>query len=50
MCIGKDVALQTIFMNIACILWAFNIEKALDQTGEPIVPSRTDCIDEGLVV
>lgn len=50
MCIGKEIANQALFINIATILWAFDIDKALDAEGRPIVPSRTDCIDEGLVV
>ena len=50
MCVGKDLAIQSLFINIACILWAFNIDKALDNEGRPIVPSRSDCIDEGLAV
>lgn len=51
MCIGKEVANQALFINIATILWAFDIEKALaNAEGRPIVPSRTDFIDEGLVV
>lgn len=37
-------------MNIAAILWAFEISAPLGSDGTPIIPSRTDCIDEGIVV
>ncbi|PSR85636.1 hypothetical protein PHLCEN_2v5365 [Hermanssonia centrifuga] len=49
-CMGKDVANQALFIDIATLLWAVNIEKARDKNGEHIIPSRTDCLDEGLVV
>ncbi|KAJ3558855.1 hypothetical protein NM688_g681 [Phlebia brevispora] len=49
-CVGKDVANQSLFMDFATMLWAFNIEKAADVDGKTIVPSRTDVLDEGLVV
>ncbi|KAJ3558862.1 hypothetical protein NM688_g675 [Phlebia brevispora] len=49
-CVGKDFANQALFMDIATILWAFNIEKTLDAKGQPITPSKTDFLDEGLVV
>ena len=44
------IANQALFIDIASILWAVNIEKAVDENGSVIVPSRTDCVDEGLVV
>ena len=49
-CIGKDVANQSLFMDFATLLWAFNVEKARDVNGQVITPSRTEVIDEGLVV
>ena len=50
MCIGKEVATQALFIDIAAMLWAFNIETAVDLNNQPIIPSRADCVDEGLVV
>lgn len=44
-----NIANQALFINIASVLWAVNIEKAYDANGEIIIPSRTDCVDEGLV-
>lgn len=49
-CVGKDYADQVMFIVIARILWAFNIEKAIGEDGYPITPSCTDMIDEGLTV
>ena len=49
-CLGMHIANQALFIDIASILWAVNIEKAVDKNGSVIVPSRTDCVDEGLVV
>lgn len=49
-CPGMFVANQALFINIVTVLWAVNIEKASDASGEPILPSRTDCVDESIVV
>ncbi|TDL16829.1 cytochrome P450 [Rickenella mellea] len=49
-CVGMNVANQALFIDIASILWAVNIEKAVDANGKLIIPSRTECVDEGLVV
>ena len=32
------------------LLWAFNFDKPLDANGVPIAPSRTACVDAGVVV
>jgi hypothetical protein len=44
------IANQALFIDIASLLWAVSIEKAVGEDGKPIVPSRTECVDEGLVV
>ncbi|KAJ3557243.1 hypothetical protein NM688_g1575 [Phlebia brevispora] len=44
-----DFANQAMFINFATLLWAFNITKATDENGEPITPSLSDCVDDGLV-
>ncbi|KAF9463393.1 cytochrome P450 [Collybia nuda] len=49
-CSGLNMANQSLFINIACMLWALNIEKARDSHGNPIVPSSVDCVDEGIIV
>ncbi|KIM35765.1 hypothetical protein M413DRAFT_32229 [Hebeloma cylindrosporum] len=49
-CLGMHVANNALFIDIASVLWAVNIEPELGPDGKPALPSRTDCIDEGLVV
>ena len=49
-CVGKDVANAALFINIATILWASNIEAATVADGHPIVPSREDFSDGGIVM
>jgi len=49
-CLGMNMANQSLFIDIAYILWALNIEQATDGQGNFIIPSKTDCVDEGLVV
>ena len=44
------VANNALLIDMASILWAANIELERDADGKPILPSRTDCVDEGLVV
>ncbi|KAF9463391.1 cytochrome P450 [Collybia nuda] len=48
-CSGLNLANQSLFINFACMLWALNIEQAIDNEGKRIVPSRTACIDRGIV-
>jgi hypothetical protein len=50
MCLGMHVANNALFIDMASILWAANIEPERGTDGKPILPSRTDCIDEGIVV
>ena len=49
-CIGMHIANQALFIDVASLLWAVSIEKAVGPDGKAIVPSRTECVDEGLVV
>ena len=49
-CLGKDFANQALFMNVVFLLWAFDIRPAEDADGQPILPSRDDLVDDGLVV
>jgi hypothetical protein len=45
-----NVANQSMFINLAYMVWALDIEPAKDSDGKPIIPLRTDWIDEGLIV
>ncbi|KAK7446324.1 hypothetical protein VKT23_014530 [Stygiomarasmius scandens] len=47
-CLGMNFANQDLFIKIACLLWAFNIEKVKNENGELEIPSRTEIIDEGI--
>jgi hypothetical protein len=38
------------FIEIAALLWAFNITPAKDAQGNAILPDPMDSVDEGLVV
>ncbi|PPQ98476.1 hypothetical protein CVT26_013877 [Gymnopilus dilepis] len=49
-CAGYNYANQMLFITIATILWALNIENAKDVNGQPIIPPRHDFIDSGVVV
>ncbi|KAF5342804.1 hypothetical protein D9758_013369 [Tetrapyrgos nigripes] len=49
-CVGLNLANQSLFIDIASLLWAASIEPAYDETGAEIVPSPTEYVDEGVVV
>ncbi|KAJ7436791.1 cytochrome P450, partial [Mycena galericulata] len=49
-CVGMAIANQTLFIDIACMLSALEISAPVDSAGRKILPSRTACVDEGLVV
>lgn len=49
-CVGLNLANQMLFIDIATILWALNIDRANGSDGNPIIPSRHDFIDTGIVV
>ncbi|KAJ7895083.1 cytochrome P450 [Mycena leptocephala] len=48
LCPGQHVALQTVFIAIVRILWAFEILPGLNENGEVVIPSADDFIS-GLV-
>ncbi|KAF8484313.1 cytochrome P450 [Gautieria morchelliformis] len=49
-CVGVAFASQSLFIDFANLLWAFNIGKACDSQGNEITPSLTDVVDAGVVV
>ncbi|KZT57192.1 cytochrome P450 [Calocera cornea HHB12733] len=49
-CPGRDFANNTIYVEIAYLLWAFDIEKAKDANGVDITPSDMEFADKGLTV
>ncbi|KAJ7503688.1 cytochrome P450 [Mycena galericulata] len=50
LCIGRHVANNSLFIDIACLLWAVNIRPAKDAQGKPIIPIESESINDGLVV
>lgn len=40
MCPGVHVAERSLFINIARVLWAFNISKKIGPDGKPIEPTQ----------
>ncbi|KAF7790551.1 hypothetical protein EIP86_001507 [Pleurotus ostreatoroseus] len=49
-CVGKDISNQALFINIAALLWAFDFQPTVGEDEKPDIPSKTNCVDEGLVV
>jgi len=49
-CVGRYMANNSIFINIATILWAANIAALKDEAGKPIVPNTLETVNAGLVV
>ena len=37
-CPGSSFALRTVYLVVACVLSAFDIEPALDEDGKPQIP------------
>ncbi|KAJ7720444.1 cytochrome P450 [Mycena metata] len=50
LCVGRHVANSSLFIDIACLLWAVHIRPEQDAHGEPILPSESESINDGLVV
>lgn len=46
---GRHLARNSLFLNMACLLWMFNIKAPLGPDGEEIVCTEKS-IDLGLVV
>jgi hypothetical protein len=49
-CVGMHFANQTLFINIATILWALDIKPTTDKDGVPKLPSLTRWKDDGIFV
>ena len=43
-------ASQSLFIDFAFLLWAFDVKKARDATGAETTPSLTDVVDAGVTV
>ncbi|PFH53325.1 hypothetical protein AMATHDRAFT_55202 [Amanita thiersii Skay4041] len=49
-CVGRHVSNNSMFMEMACILWAFDISPGKNEYGEIVKPNPDDAHVEGLVV
>ena len=49
-CLGRHVANDSLFINIAVILWSMNIECAIDGEGNPTPLDVVECVENGIVV
>lgn len=49
-CAGMHIANNLLFVNVANVLWGYDVKKALDEFGKAITPSAMDFEDGGLVV
>ncbi|KAF5365846.1 hypothetical protein D9757_012801 [Collybiopsis confluens] len=50
LCVGRHVANQSLFIDIALMLWALNIENPVDANGKPAPIDVDGFIDDGLVM
>ncbi|KAJ3556653.1 hypothetical protein NM688_g1902 [Phlebia brevispora] len=48
-CAGKDTTNQSMFIDFAMMLWAFDFEKAVGEDRLPITHLSTDCIDQSIL-
>ncbi|KAI9450251.1 cytochrome P450 [Russula earlei] len=48
-CVGKDLALDSLFINIARVLWAVKLERARDTNGRQVPLDTDTLVDAGLI-
>ncbi|KAA1476619.1 cytochrome P450 [Dentipellis sp. KUC8613] len=49
-CVGKHVANDILFIDIALVLWSSNIERVRDPNGEPVPMDKDGYVEHGIVV
>jgi cytochrome P450 len=49
-CVGKELAADSLFIDTACMLWAANFERARDENGKEVPLDFDTLVDAGLVV
>ncbi|GJJ11904.1 hypothetical protein Clacol_006142 [Clathrus columnatus] len=49
-CVGSGIANNHLFVQMACILWSFNIGPAVDENGNPIPIDVTQVVDDRLTI
>ena len=48
-CVGRHIANSSLFIDIASILWAVNIDPVKDEAGKPIIPDTLETSNAGVV-
>ncbi|KAI9446207.1 cytochrome P450 [Lactarius indigo] len=48
-CVGKHVANDSLFISIATVLWAANLERVRDENGKEVTPDTETYVDTGMV-
>lgn len=43
-CMGMDIAENSLFLGMARMLWAFNFEKAIGEDGKEVTPDAEDLV------
>ncbi|KAF8987969.1 cytochrome P450 [Cyathus striatus] len=49
-CVGRHVANNSLYMDMACLLWACNIAPVKDAKGNPVIPDSEKFVNDGLVL
>ena len=49
-CVGRHIANNSIFIEAAILLWAFNFAPGKDANGNIVLPSTTECENDSLVM
>ncbi|KAG7094942.1 hypothetical protein E1B28_005744 [Marasmius oreades] len=49
-CVGRNVANNSLRINTACVLWSFNLRPSTDDKGNFMLPDPHAYLDEGLVI
>ena len=49
-CPGRQIATDSLFIDIAVVLWSMNIECAIDGEGNPILLNLVDCVEDGVAL
>jgi len=49
-CIGKNLAIQSLWITISHLLWAFDFKKGYDGQGLEVTPNACDFVDNGVTV
>ena len=49
-CVGKHLANEALFIDIATVLWAANFERAIDQDGKEVHIDTETFLDTGIIL